>query len=175
MKLSAKQAVCILGVILGIGIIIAGIAVMNPETYTIGEPFIKFGADFYTEIYDVTRSVGGAVQRNYKNICNAIGWLIISLGAIDISYFLLKLVDTDKQENGQNTTHPTHSSAYARPIATQAPKEESVEAPKIAQKQEETPASQVENTLHEEYWVCGKCKTKNLKTRADCWSCGNPK
>ena len=25
------------------------------------------------------------------------------------------------------------------------------------------------------YWVCGKCKTKNLSTRTDCWSCGNGK
>jgi hypothetical protein len=25
------------------------------------------------------------------------------------------------------------------------------------------------------YWICGKCKTKNLDTRNDCWSCGNKK
>ena len=25
---------------------------------------------------------------------------------------------------------------------------------------------------HQEYWVCGNCKTKNLNSRTDCWSCG---
>lgn len=32
-----------------------------------------------------------------------------------------------------------------------------------------------ENTMTDMYWICGKCKTKNLNTRTDCWSCGNSK
>ena len=86
-KSSAAQFMCSIGVIVGIVIIIIGCMIMNPETYTIGEPFLTFGADFYTEIYDVTQSVGTAVQRAYKNICNAIGWLIIAIGAMDLCYF----------------------------------------------------------------------------------------
>ncbi|MBE6978626.1 MAG: hypothetical protein E7438_08405 [Ruminococcaceae bacterium] len=38
------------------------------------------------------------------------------------------------------------------------------------------PASvKLANSFEETYWVCGKCKTKNLNSRDTCWSCGNPK
>ena len=29
------------------------------------------------------------------------------------------------------------------------------------------------NQIFDSHWVCGKCKTKNLNTRNDCWSCGH--
>lgn len=31
------------------------------------------------------------------------------------------------------------------------------------------------NQVFDSYWVCGKCKTKNMNTRNDCWSCGHKK
>ena len=90
-----KQAASIIGVFVGIAIIIAGFCVMKPDTFTLGERDIlgfpiEFGGDYYTEMYSLTISVGSAVQRAYVNICNAIGWLIVALGAIDICYFLFK-------------------------------------------------------------------------------------
>lgn len=33
----------------------------------------------------------------------------------------------------------------------------------------------VSNQEADGYWICGKCKTKNLDTRNNCWSCGNKK
>lgn len=37
------------------------------------------------------------------------------------------------------------------------------------------PASPAPNTLKDDFWICGSCKTKNLNTRDTCWSCGNEK
>ena len=37
------------------------------------------------------------------------------------------------------------------------------------------PERVVPNQEGEGFWICGKCKTKNLNTRNDCWSCGNKK
>jgi hypothetical protein len=37
------------------------------------------------------------------------------------------------------------------------------------------PASPAPNTLIDDFWICGSCKTKNLNTRDTCWSCGNEK
>ena len=43
------------------------------------------------------------------------------------------------------------------------------------QRKVDNPPAKTENSFAETYWVCGKCKTKNLNIRNDCWSCGNPK
>lgn len=115
----AKKLVSILGILVGVAILIIGFSVRDTSVssssyYFSGGPSIgeniKFGADFYTEIYSVTKEVGEAVntageamvgsvnnaQRNISNaaedICNAIGWLIVALGLIDICYFATNLV-----------------------------------------------------------------------------------
>ena len=53
---------------------------------------IRFGADFYTEMYDVTQDVGRAINRAINDLIRAVGWLIVSLGAIDICFFVYKLI-----------------------------------------------------------------------------------
>lgn len=116
-----KKITSIIGIILGIAIIIIGFCVMGPDTSTIGNPFIEFGADFYTEIYDVTRDVGNAVQRNYTNICNAIGWLIVAIGLFDIAYFVCKI--SSGEDNGTNSTYnvaPAIATPSASPVAPSA-------------------------------------------------------
>lgn len=106
-----KRMASILGIALGVVILIVGFSVMGPEQYTIGDPFMKFGADFYTEIYDVTRAAGLAVQTAYENICNAIGWLIVAIGLSDIAYFVCKLVSAnDEGVQGVNDTSPAPAS-----------------------------------------------------------------
>ena len=107
-----KKVASIIGIVLGIAIIIVGFCVMNPDTYTVGDPFMKFGGDFYTEMYDVTREVGREVQRAYENICNAIGWLIVAIGLFDIAYFVCKMAFCG--ENfivNHNSTAPTLSAS----------------------------------------------------------------
>jgi hypothetical protein len=102
--MKAKQKASLVGVIVGIVIIIIGFSVMNPETYLLGERdalgslIYEYGADFYTDIYYLTYQVGHQVQQGYVNICNAIGWLIVCLGAIDICYFLVKTVEAAVSE-----------------------------------------------------------------------------
>ncbi len=104
-----KKIISVLGIMIGITIIIVGINVKDVEysradTGGIGR-YITFGADFYTEIYNVTKDVGYAVNNNtialnnitnvLANICNAIGWLIIAIGTTDICFFCYKLCVTD--------------------------------------------------------------------------------
>jgi hypothetical protein len=85
----ARMRMCIAGIIVGIVIVFAGFSVENsyPE---IGRS-IKFGADFYTEIYDVTQDVGRALNSAINSLISAIGTLITAIGAIDICFFGLKL------------------------------------------------------------------------------------
>ena len=86
-----RRLVAILGIIVGFVIIVIGINYVNTYiwTDTVGS-YLRFGADFYTEMYDVTREVGAAINRNTRGIsmvCEAIGWLIVSIGAIDVVGF----------------------------------------------------------------------------------------
>ena len=108
-----KQTASIIGIVLGIAIIIVGFCVQGisteRHTTTIGSN-IKFGADFYTEMYDVTRDVGHAIN-NAKNtigdavegVCDAIGWLIVAIGLFDIAYFSYKMVSCN--DDGARNTH----------------------------------------------------------------------
>lgn len=161
--MSGKQKMCVVGAVVGVVIIIIGFCVMNPETYTVGDPFIKFGADFYTEIYDVTRAVGGAMQRNYTNICNAIGWLIVALGAMDVCYFLLKAFDSAQSDTSapNNVTHQQQKCA-----PTQSLVQESISTPMVDSN------ARIKND--EEYipYRCGKCG-QNGPYDEKCPNCGS--
>lgn len=76
---------------MGVVIIIIGFSLQNTTTYSIGE-YLRFGADFYTEIYDVTRDVGRALNNAINDLICAISWLVVSLGAIDVCFFVYKFV-----------------------------------------------------------------------------------
>ncbi len=114
-----KKIASLIGIGLGIAMLIVGFCVqgINVDSGSYSDSYsatvgsnIKFGADFYTEIYDVTKDVGeavnaanknirGAVNNAQRNICNAIesicdaiGWLIVVIGLFDIAYFGYKFV-----------------------------------------------------------------------------------
>ena len=53
----------------------------------------KFGADFYTEIYESTTFAGNAVKGVYELLGRAFGVLFILLGAIDACAFGVKLAE----------------------------------------------------------------------------------
>ena len=152
-----KKTASIIGIVVGIAIIIIGICVMNPETLQIGKRNslglpIEFGADFYTEMYDVTLDVGSAVQRAYKNICNAIGWLIVVIGLFDIGYFLCKLASSEANGAGNtgDVKPTTATPTYVVPrhqVSTSAP------APR---------------TTHS--WRCDNCG--KMATQSPCEHCG---
>ena len=100
-----KKITCIIGIALGITIIIIGFCVqniaVNASSFSVGK-YIEFRGDFYTEIYDVTRDVGDAINRAQQNICaavmktcDAIGWLIVAIGLFDIAYFVCKIASCE--------------------------------------------------------------------------------
>ena len=86
-----QKIVSIIGIIVGIAIIVMGIILMDTSSYGIGG-YIKFGADFYTEIYAVTRDVGHAINYAINNLIRTVSWLIIAVGAIDVCFFAYSLV-----------------------------------------------------------------------------------
>jgi hypothetical protein len=97
-----KATASLVGIFVGIIIIIIGLCVQGISISAyhtdIGKD-IKFGADFYTEIYAVTQDVGAAINSlkytvatAVESVCDAIGWLIVSLGAIDVCFFAYKYI-----------------------------------------------------------------------------------
>ena len=107
-----KKIASIIGIVLGVAIIIVGFCVqgvsVDVSSSSIGR-YITFGADFYTEMYDVTRDVGFAINGAKhsiadaaESVCNAIGWLIVAIGLFDIAYFVCKMV-SDEKDVSNNT------------------------------------------------------------------------
>ena len=102
--MSNKKIMSIIGIIVGIAIVIIGFLLQNTHSANIGEGYMKFGADFYTEIYDVTRDVGMAITHSINDLIVAISWLIVSIGAIDICFFSYLLTKASKVSDNQCTT-----------------------------------------------------------------------
>lgn len=90
----------IFGILLGAAIIAAGVELLSTDLISIGKT-IKFGADFYTEIYDVTQDVGRAVNNVIRSMHKCAGWFMITLGAITFIHYLDKLVDVLKAEKSK--------------------------------------------------------------------------
>ena len=111
---------CFLGIAIGLlisflGFLVTTMDIGTATTDKIGED-IKFGADFYTEMYDVTKDVGKAVNNVTKEIndaidkiCTAIGMLIFSIGLLDIAFFTYKILSTaDSATTKHNVNYTTH-------------------------------------------------------------------
>ena len=102
----------ILGILIGIAIVVMGLRLLNVDTSYVRDS-VKFGGDFYTEIYGVTRNAVQAVNHATKTIANCIGWLMISVGSITAISFLSKLTDVlsaDAEKKKENA--PT---SYSNP------------------------------------------------------------
>lgn len=133
-----KKTANMIGIIVGIVIIIIGFCVQGTQidssAYSFGSgpeigKSIKFGADFYTEMYDVTKDVGlavnsanrtisGAVNHAQSNICtameqvcDAIGWLIVVVGLLNVCHFLPKVVQGDGDAVGIAEVPSVHTIA----------------------------------------------------------------
>lgn len=91
--LSASLTAKIFGIIAGIAILIVGINLMKADVYSIGKSGVRFGADFYTEIYDVTQDVGGAVNRSIRSMHQCAGTILACIGALTSVGYLNKAVD----------------------------------------------------------------------------------
>lgn len=68
----------------------------SPDSFSGGTLHLgtaKFGADFYTEIYESTTFAGNAVKGVYELLGAAFGMLFILIGAIDVCVFGVKLAE----------------------------------------------------------------------------------
>ena len=97
----------VLGIMVGIGIICLGTTLLSVDLSTIGKS-ISFGADFYTEIYDVTQDVGRAVNQMIRSIHKCSGWGLITIGAITTINYLDKLVDSFSAEKADKPEENNH-------------------------------------------------------------------
>ena len=188
MSNTSKKVAAIIGIVVGFIIIIIGFCIQNTSVYGIGES-IKFGADFYTEMYSVTKDVGYAINYAINDLIRAIGWLIISLGAINICFFAYKLVTCfSVSENVESTQRQTsvinETVRIIAPPTTQEAEEnikpETEENTNCATEEHVNCAneSQNQNTpdqniIGNTHWICGKCHSKNLLSNDTCWNCHN--
>lgn len=105
MKIKSKLIVCIIGILIGLALIYVGFTVRGGSydmvsTSSIGQPN-EFCNKYEDEMYNATQDVGHAVNNTTRavnesvkalaNVCDAIGWLIIALGATDACFFTYKL------------------------------------------------------------------------------------
>lgn len=167
-----KQLTNTIGIIVGVIIIIIGLCIQgtsieaSPYSSSVFREIgkdISFGADFYTEIYDITKDVGiavnfaqagiaGALNNTQTNICNAvesickaIGWLIVVIGAFDICYFLKSLCES-------NDNNPPNS---------------------YTDESKQSTVSVVKGRITEDgKWICGSCQTENSMNYGQCKKCG---
>ncbi len=85
-----KMVVAIIGIIAGAITVLFGIMLSKPS---VGVGDIKeFGADFYTEIYSITKITAQNTAHVVDIIYDFAKYLLISLGVFEILFFVYKLV-----------------------------------------------------------------------------------
>ena len=137
-----KKIVSIIGIVVGLAIVIIGFSLQDTTNYSIGES-IRFGADFYTEMYDVTQDVGRAINRAINDLIRAVGWLIVSLGAIDICFFVYKLIQAFGTSAKPNIERiDKNVQILATPAILEAQRKASYEAEERARRAAEEKAAQ---------------------------------
>ena len=152
----------IIGIIIGVAIIVVGIVVLdsaycNSKSGPAIGRHIEFGADFYTEMYSVTQDVGEAINTNtyaineigriLERILRAIGWLIVSLGAIDVCFFGYKLASVCNKTRNKKDESKENTDSTDAATESEAPKD----------------------------WFCTECGTKNSPEAGFCTECGKKK
>ena len=147
-----KKIVSIIGMAVGLIIIIIGFCLQDTSNYGIGES-IRFGADFYTEIYAVTQDVGRAINYAINDLICAVSWLIIAIGAIDICFFAYVFAKTLETSNHYNIKNiDKNVQLMAAPIIREAEekarREADVAAERVAAKAKQT-IQKKEKTLSE--------------------------
>lgn len=178
MSNTSKKIASVIGIIVGIIIIIIGFTVQDTSTYSIGKS-IEFGADFYTEIYDVTKEAGTAIRSAINDLIVAISWLIISLGAIDICFFAYKFVQANDasaqpeskkiDENIQTSERSEETTAPApAPAPVSIPGASAITAAAAAIYSKPVAESASDEVVHR--WMCDHCG--KMRTQTPCEFCG---
>ena len=99
----------ICGLLTGVAAIFVGISLLKQEFYTVATlDELKFGADFYTEMYDVTRRIH-ALLTNINDLIEYVktgfGYLFVFGGIIDICVFASKLSFTENKPTAATSFH----------------------------------------------------------------------
>ena len=78
----------VIGAIVGIAIIICGIVMITePDVTCSSISYAKYGADFYTDIYDAVRSTAHNITYAAEAIVRGLGFVTVSIGAFMTCYF----------------------------------------------------------------------------------------
>lgn len=94
-----KKTICIFGVAISIVIIVLGIQTYMSATNFSVKSGMKFGADFYTEIFEEVEQIKMSV-RSIDNTINRVGGLVlISSGGLSLCYFMNAIFSSTKKKN----------------------------------------------------------------------------
>ena len=172
-----KKRASVFGIFIGIIAIIAGISMLNTSIGGIGE-YITFGADFYTEIYSVTRELGWSVSSATQAICNGIGWLLIVSGGFSICHFLTKLGEPTMDEILTNLRYSQVNSNSDSPSigADITPKY----CPQCGNRVYAypcngcgySPTPEKAAPVSTSSWICSNCGAENSTNHSQCKKCG---
>lgn len=92
----------LLGIIIGVVAIVIGIVFLKRQFYDVSEiGKITFGADFYTEMYDVGRRIYnllGHINDFIEYVKSGFGFSFILFGALDIILFGRKITENIADE-----------------------------------------------------------------------------
>ncbi len=100
----------------------------------------------------------------------------------DNTRLILEKLTEDNYDNdytpadvSEGTTKSAPTQIYIPQPTSQPQKTVPITAPESSPQKADVSPIKIEKSFSAGVWVCGKCKTKNLNIRNDCWSCGNPK
>ena len=83
---------CIIGILAGLAAIYFGYTFLSMYSgYSVD--IKKYGADFYSDIYDATRVAGANIRTLANIVRQGFGYLLMLLGATDVCFFGYKLTD----------------------------------------------------------------------------------
>ena len=147
----------IIGMLLGLAMVLMGIILFIDSFGSVfyGANY-KFGADFYTEIYDVTTDIGYAIDAVYSIVLTVSGGFLILFGAGIVCFFGIKL---DISDVGKDI----------KKIGTLLEKKTTESSKTASEKSEPVPTATFINDM---CWECKSCGTKNSKAAKKCYKCG---
>lgn len=100
-----KKVFSILGMCAGIIVTLLGVNIYNDEVYKY-LPDYSFGADFYTEMYSITRDTATTVISMANTLNRALAILVISVGIVSFCYFGIEVGKAFSKETDSQVALP---------------------------------------------------------------------
>ena len=149
---SRNRIVCTIGIIVGALIIIIGLFSLVSLGAGLGQEWIQFGGDYYTEMYFMSYKLGVQIQKVYNAIC----WLIVVIGVFIVCYFAKGLcsINNDYLDimqpplNGLSEDKLDHEQSSGVSVSSKS------------------------LIIGDGKWLCGNCQTENSLNYGQCKKCG---